>query len=177
MKRIVAVPVLSLVWLLVSGMTAVGGEKVGPVSGTYKDALRKAGEAGKPLMLFFWHDSYVDCKREWAQMEEIPETMRKFVLYRINGEQNPALAKQFDIPIFPSLIFLKPNGEEFHRQTSIYETAEGLRNELQRVLEKGGPIAKAFQQIVSKYPGSKAAEQAQEQLDELEPKASAKKRS
>jgi hypothetical protein len=30
-----------------------GADKIAPISGTDKDALRKAGEAGKPLMLKF----------------------------------------------------------------------------------------------------------------------------
>jgi thioredoxin-like negative regulator of GroEL len=143
MKHIVTVPSLSLVWLLVGGMVAVGGEKVGTVSGTYKDALRKAGEAGKPLMLFFWHDSYVDCKRDWAQMEEILETMRKFVLYRINGEQNAPLVKQFGIIIFPTLVFLKPDATEVIRQTTIVQDSDQLRNGLNGYLDKAGPIAKS----------------------------------
>ena len=42
-----------------------------PASGTYTDVLRKAAEAGKPVMLYFWNDN-PECARQWAQMEKIP---------------------------------------------------------------------------------------------------------
>src|SRR5206468_4216076 len=110
MKHIVAAPVLSLVCFLVSGLVALGGEKGGSVTGTYKDALRKAGEAGKPVMLKFYSKDQNDCKRLEATFAEIPETTQKFVSYEINFDTNKALVEQFHVEDTPTIVFLKPDG-------------------------------------------------------------------
>jgi thiol-disulfide isomerase/thioredoxin len=190
-------------------------DKVAPVSGSLKDALRKAGEAGKPVLLEFWRNGLVDCLRQWAQMEEIPDAMSKFVYYRVNGPQNKPLAEQFGVTKYPTLIVLRPDGSEAHRQSGIQTRSGQLRGSLERALQEAGPIARAqkarqppsdatakgaaerqayetaaanavqaamnqwrvgrkqeaikgFEQVIAKYTGSKAAEQAQEQLDELD---------
>jgi hypothetical protein len=83
----------SCMLLLATCLPVPGGDPITPSSGTYKDALRKAGEAGKPVILELYHRSYVDCQRQHDQMAEIPETMKKFVIYRVDGEQNAALAR------------------------------------------------------------------------------------
>jgi thiol-disulfide isomerase/thioredoxin len=209
---------LMAVWFLavVALDAAFGAGKIAPFSGSLKDALRKAGEAGKPLLLEFWRDGLVDCARQWAQMEEIPDAMKKFVYYRVNGPQNKPLAEQFGVTKYPTLIVLRPDGSEVHRQSGIHTRSGQLRGSLERALQEAGPIARAqkarqppsdqsakgaaerqayetaaanalqaamnqwrvgrkqeaikgFEQVIAKYPGSKAAEQAQEQLDELEP--------
>jgi thioredoxin-like negative regulator of GroEL len=203
-------------WVLLGALVALGAEKVGPVSGSLKDALRKAGEAGKPLMIEFWRDGLADCQRQWEQMEEFPDVMNRFIYFRVNGPQNKPLAQQFGVIHYPTLIFLKPDGSEIYRQHGIHTRPGQLRSTLERVLAQAGPIAKsqkrpeppsdktpkgaaerqayeaaaandmkaamnklsvgrkaeaikAFKQIVARYPGSQAAEQAQEHLDELQP--------
>src|ERR1043166_2402006 len=46
-----------------------GGEKVKTITGSYKQALRKAGEAGKPLMIDFYTDWCGWCKKLDTQLE------------------------------------------------------------------------------------------------------------
>jgi thiol-disulfide isomerase/thioredoxin len=197
-------------------LSAFGGEKIASVGGTYKDALRKAGEAGKPVMLEFWRDGLVDCQRQWAQMEEISETVNRFVYYRVNGPKNKPLAQQFDVTDYPTLIFLKLDGSEIYRQHGIHTRAGQLRGTLEKVLREAGPIAKAqkpktipkeqktsseitamnelksaqsyldvgrtneavrvWKSVVSRYPGTEAAEMAQERLDKLEGNAAEQRR-
>ena len=132
-----------LPFLLVLFALSAFAEKIAPVTGTYKDALRKAGQAGKPLLLEFYRDDRIDCKRLEAMFEAIPDTMAKFTYYRVNGDARPELVQQFQVFYYPTVLFLKPDGAEIHRQRGIHTTVEGQKNFLGQVLDKAGPIAVA----------------------------------
>jgi len=207
---------LTMLLGLIFGTACLGGENVPISPGTYKDALRKAAEAGKPVMFKFYHRDQTDWKRLEADLAQMPETVKKFVVYVVDAEQNQALVQQYNVHEYPALVFVKPDGTEITRQHGLHTRVEYQQQFLEKVLVDAGPIAKAqkarhapsdstvkgaaerqafetaasndlkmalnkfnlgrktealkaFKQIIAKYPGTQAAEQAQEKLDELDP--------
>jgi thioredoxin-like negative regulator of GroEL len=117
-----------------------GGAAVSGFTGTYKEALREAAAAGKPVMLDFYTDWCPHCKEMDKVVAQIPEMMGKFVYYRVNAERNTSLAKQFDVKAYPTVVFVKPDGTEFHRWAGAYQTAGQMTDVLQVVLDKAGHI-------------------------------------
>jgi thioredoxin-like negative regulator of GroEL len=191
-------------------------ERVKPVTGSYKQALRKAGEQGKPLLVDFYTDWCGYCKKLDKQIEEIAGTVNKFAYYKVNAEQNRALAKEFGVRGYPTVVIVKPDGSEVHRWSGCPQSADALRQRLEGVLDKAGPIEatvppakpagagaamagkspaetaaanelktaemylkvgrqtdgiRALRQLTTKYPGTEAANAAQEKLDELDGRA------
>jgi hypothetical protein len=78
--------------------------------------------------------------------------MKKFALYRLVGETDTALARQYNVTFFPTVLLLKPSGDEFHRWKGMYTTPIGLANELEKVLLEAGPIPKA--QLAKRIPST-----------------------
>lgn len=119
--------------------TAVGAA-VSSYQGPYKGALRKGGEVGKPVMIDFYTDWCGWCKVLDKHVSEIPSTMEKFVYYRVNAERDVALAKQFKVTGYPTIVFVKPDGSEFHRWSGTPKTSSALKERLEDIAKKAGDI-------------------------------------
>jgi thioredoxin-like negative regulator of GroEL len=216
MKRVSNMGIAALVYVAsVAAAVGVFGGNVSSYSGPYKGALRKAGEVGKPVMIDFYTDWCGWCKFMDKQIWEIPGTMEKFVYYRVNAERDTALAKQFKVTGYPTIVFVKPDGSEFHRWAGAYRTTAQLKEVLENVAKKADDLkphspqpktesapastaataqnsvaetaaaaelrtaqmdyslgrdadaVKGFRQIIEKYPGTRAATQAQEKLNQV----------
>lgn len=133
---------LMVVVLAGLGLTAPlwAAERVKPVTGSYKQAMRKAGEAGKLLMIDFYTDWCGYCKKMNKQVDEISETVNKFAYYRVNAEQDRKLTQEFGVHGYPTVVFVKPDGTELHRWSGAYPTTDQFKRALEAVLEKAGPI-------------------------------------
>ncbi len=106
----------------------------------YTVALQSAALAGKPLMIDFYTDWCPHCKEMDHIVAQIPDTMNKFVYIRINAESEVPLAKKFRVDGYPTVVFLKPDGSEFHRWAGTYQTAQDKTSVLRSVLKEAGPI-------------------------------------
>ncbi len=117
---------------------SLGSGQLKAVNGSYEDALRKAAKDGKPLMIDFYTDWCGWCKKMDALMEQAPEEMSKFTYYRVNAEKDRALAKKFQVTGFPTIVFVKPDGAEFHRWRGAYRSLDALKKGMSEVLQKAG---------------------------------------
>ena len=126
--------------VLFVALPGFGSERIKPVTGSYKQVLRKAGEQGKPVMIDFYTDWCGWCKKMDSVIEQVPDTMAKFAYYRVNAEQEKALAQQFQVRGYPTFVFVKPDGTEFHRWSGAYRNADDLKHALEGVLQKAGKI-------------------------------------
>lgn len=114
------------------------GDHIKPITGSYNDALRKAEKDGKPLMIDFYTDWCGWCKKMDALMEQAPDEMAKFAYYRVDAEKDRALAQKFKVTGYPTVVFVKPDGSEFHRWRGAYRTVDALKSAMAEVLEKAG---------------------------------------
>src|SRR5438128_182183 len=121
-------------WLAL-GAACLGSDSVPASTGTYKDALRKAGEAGKPVMFKFYHRDQADWKRLEADLAQMPETVKKFVVYFVDAETNQSLVQQYGVHEYPTLLFVKPDGTEITRQHGMHTRMEYQREYLEKVLQ------------------------------------------
>jgi len=150
-----AATILSL--LAFQALDSLGSERVKPITGSYKQAVRKAGESGKLLMIDFYTDWCGYCKKMDKQIEEIPDTVNKFAYYKVNAEQDRALAKQFKVRGYPTVVIVKPDGSEFHRWSGAYKTSADFKRALEGILEKAGPVAKTESDGATKTASSSPA--------------------
>jgi thioredoxin-like negative regulator of GroEL len=134
---------LRMVVALVVPVLTLWGAAPGTCSASYdiySVALQSAGLAGKPLMIDFYTDWCPHCKEMDRIVAQIPDTMNKFVYIRINAERDIPLAKRFRVDGYPTVVFLKPDGSEFHRWSGAYQTRQDMTTVLLSVLKKAGPI-------------------------------------
>ncbi len=64
--------------------------------------------------------------------------MEKMVYYRVNADQNPAMKREFQVGGYPTVIFLKPDGNEFHRFAGAYRSGTDLAKVIASILPKAG---------------------------------------
>jgi thioredoxin-like negative regulator of GroEL len=126
--------------LMLSSATVGRADRLKSVIGSYNHALEVAQEQGKPLMIDFYTTWCPHCKRQDAAAEQIPETIGRFTLYRVDAEQNKSLAKQFSVRAYPTVVFVKPDGKEFSRWVGGYEKPDDLKRILEDTLQKAGSI-------------------------------------
>ncbi len=134
---------ISLGLLLAAIPVAIHAASVDVFTGSYKQALRKAAEVGKPLMIDFYTDWCPQCKVMDKVVTKIPDTMNKFVYLRVNAERDVPLARQFKVKGYPTVVLLKPDGTEFHRWAGAYRTPEDMTQVLESALKKAGSIQSA----------------------------------
>lgn len=83
---------------------------------SYDQALKKAAEEDKMIMIFFWTDWCAYCtkiRKEVFEKPDVQEAFNKdFVAVSIDMEKDSGeLAKKYQIKAFPTLTFLDSQGE------------------------------------------------------------------
>lgn len=145
--------------LLFSANVAFGGYG----GESYSGALREAATAGKPLMVEFYTTWCKYCKIMDKQVYEIPGTLDKFIYWHVDAERYTALAAQYRVNGYPTVVFLTPDGKEFHRFSGTYDTASVLKEVLEReVLPKAGDLKPTLKPVPAEL--SPADQGAQEDL-------------
>jgi len=84
----------------------------------YEQAVSEAQQAGKPLLVDVSTTWCSACKRldeEVFSRSDVAESSRRFVSVRVDAEKRPDLEKRFEVSGYPTIIFLRPDGEEVGR--------------------------------------------------------------
>lgn len=79
---------------------------------TYEDAVARAGISGYPLMIVFYSDACVYCKKlesEVIQEPEVSKVLEQFVCVRVNIKDRPDVAQIYRVRGVPMVIFTKLN--------------------------------------------------------------------
>jgi thioredoxin 1 len=83
-------------------------------SGDFND---KVLASKTPVMVDFWAPWCAPCKLAEPVLEELSETYKdKLVISKLNVDESPALASQYDVMSIPTTILFK-EGKEVGRQT------------------------------------------------------------
>ncbi len=96
-------------------------------------ALQEAQKTNKQVFIDFYADWCPYCKELDKNTFPDPKVSailaQKYVLVKINTDQNPALASQYQVYGLPTMVILNSNGQEIKRITG-YVTPEQMLNQL-----------------------------------------------
>ncbi|MBR1866455.1 MAG: thioredoxin fold domain-containing protein [Lachnospiraceae bacterium] len=77
----------------------------------------KVLKAEKPVLLDFYSDTCIPCKRMAGPLGEVEDEYEdRLSVYKVNVNYDEALAQQFEVMSAPTLVFFI-NGEEKNRRT------------------------------------------------------------
>ncbi len=76
-------------------------------------------ESSDLILVDFWASWCGPCKMIAPILEELDREKEGFRVYKVNVDEEPALANRFGIEAIPTLIFFK-NGEVVKRKTGLY---------------------------------------------------------
>lgn len=89
-----------------------------------EDFKEKVLQAELPVLLEFYSDSCIPCKRMSGPLSDIEEEYTgKLLVYKVNVNFEEALAKQYEVLAAPTLLVIQ-NGEEKARRTGAAKKAE-----------------------------------------------------
>ncbi len=92
-------------------------------------------ESAVPVVVDFYSDSCVPCKRMSPTLAELEEEYSgRFKLYKVNVNANQPLSEKYDILSAPTLVFFS-GGTELLRKTG-FVGKEAIRELIKRILEE-----------------------------------------
>jgi thioredoxin 1 len=80
-------------------------------------------KADKPVLLEFYSDSCIPCKRMSPILAEIDEENDGLVVAKLNIRFGGDIAKQYEVKASPTIVFFK-NGEEVNRVRGVAKKAD-----------------------------------------------------
>jgi thiol:disulfide interchange protein len=100
-----------------------GKEEAGAGAGidwltTYEEAMAKAKDKNRPVMIDFYTDWCSWCKQLDRTTYVDPSVVKKsgqFVSLKIDADDQRPLAARYKIGAFPTILFINPDGMEIHR--------------------------------------------------------------
>jgi thiol:disulfide interchange protein len=84
----------------------------------YEDGLRKAKEAGKPVMVDVFATWCAPCKHldeTVFSRADVAAASKAFVTVRVDGDKYPQLVNKLKVNAYPTVLFLTPDGKEIGR--------------------------------------------------------------
>lgn len=115
-KQILIVVILLLPMLIYS--QGINFEK-----GSWEEVLAKSQQIDKPVFVDIFTSWCGPCKRmerEVFTQKEVGETYNNnFICYQIDAEKGEGveLAKKYKVAVYPTYLYIKPNGELFYKST------------------------------------------------------------
>jgi tetratricopeptide (TPR) repeat protein len=109
----------------------------------YKDALNRAGEARRPVMVEFWTSWCLYCAKLEKQTlgdPKVVELAEDFICARIDADVQKAAAARYTPPGYPTVVFATPSGAEIIK-ISGYREAEVFVRVMEAVREHGMALA------------------------------------
>lgn len=110
--------------ILISNMTPIKAQGIQFEEGTWEAVKAKAKKLNKPIFVDAYTTWCAPCQRMIKNIfpkRQVGEFVNEhFLSYKMDVENNaagPDFQKQFQVNAFPTLIFLSPSGEVWHRQT------------------------------------------------------------
>lgn len=80
----------------------------------YEEGRTKSKNTGKPVMIYFRKENSNDCDKmeenALQQVQVVEYANNDFVSIKVNATVRPALAKKHGIDLYPTLLFLYPDG-------------------------------------------------------------------
>ena len=136
---------LAVFIFLLSGLLSFGAEDSFFKKMNYEDALSKAKEAGKVVFIDFYTTWCAPCKMldrsTWKDESVIAWLEENTVPLKIDAEAEVELARKYKVTVYPSLVFINPDGTEKDRLLG-YRPADAFLSEAKDVMAGIKPIAK-----------------------------------
>ncbi len=95
----------------------------------YDKAAALSLELGKPLVIDFWAEWCVYCKKleKTTFMDSrVLDRADDFIFLKVNYDRHPELARKFSVSGLPTVVFLRPDGTESSRATSWFNADKML---------------------------------------------------
>ncbi|OWY69622.1 hypothetical protein B7486_19910 [cyanobacterium TDX16] len=145
MKRIV----IAAAWVCLSN-SALAAEPFSDLS--FDAACKKAKEDEKVVFVDFYTTWCAPCKMldktTWKDKDVQAWLNKKAIALKIDAEKEVELAKRYKVTSYPTLVFLKPNGDEIDRLVG-YMPAEGFLEEAKGALSGKDSVTRAKEKLES----------------------------
>lgn len=133
--RKVIIPIFALIMIL--SIVSCGKQRTeqplttAPFKATLAEAKAAAADGNKAIVLDFYTDWCTWCKRldtvVMVDTSVIGFFKNEMVLLKVNAEQDTALAKQYFVSGYPTVVLTDKNGEEIDRIVGYLDAAEFLK--------------------------------------------------
>lgn len=106
----------------------------------FVEALARAGQEQKPIVLDFSADWCLPCQRmekETFSDPEVAALLKRCIVLRVDPDEHPSLAQQFRVVGLPDIRLLDGSGKQ-RKQLLDFHEARLFQSELEELLEEAG---------------------------------------
>ena len=121
--------IISSLWSIVLVAPATAAELF--VNSTFEQALERAGDEGKVVMVDFFTEWCVPCKQldrtTWADADVQAFLTEHTVPLKLDADQHPELRRRYRVGAYPTMLFIHRDGTERGRLTGYIEPEAFVR--------------------------------------------------